>query len=66
MMIAQWLEDARLAAAEMIGKDQVQRRPGFRFVFVMPLLAAGGRHQPEQEEIFLSGGFGHLDRRAAA
>jgi hypothetical protein len=64
MMIAQWLEDARLAAAEMI-EDQVQRCPGSRFVFVMPL-SAGGRHQPEQEEIFLSGGFGHLDRRAAA
>src|SRR5208282_485783 len=34
--IAQRLENASLVATEMIGKDQIERFPGFRLVFVVP------------------------------
>ena len=35
--VAQWCENARLIAAEVVGEDQIQRRPRFQFVFVMPV-----------------------------
>src|SRR5579864_1366746 len=31
-----WPKYARFIPAEMVGSDQVERRPGFWFVFVMP------------------------------
>src|SRR5262249_5190292 len=70
--VAQRCEDARLVAAEVVGEDQIQRRPDLGLVVVVPLrvvpAAASGhlvRGQTEEEEVLLSGLLGHLDRRAS-
>ena len=57
----------------MVGEDQIQRRPRFRLVVIVPVrvvpTAAVGDlfgRQAEQEEVFLARLLGHLDRRAVA
>ena len=35
--VAQRIEDAGLVPAEVVGEDQIQRRPRLRFVFVVPV-----------------------------
>src|SRR5215471_15112963 len=37
--VAQWLEDARLLVAEVVGEDHVERLMGLGFVVVVPLWA---------------------------
>ena len=61
------LEDARLVRTEVIRKDQVERLPGFRLVFVVPIgavprLAVGDLlgGEAKQEEIL----FSRLDRKS--
>src|SRR5262249_15745914 len=71
--VADRAEDARLAAVEGAGPDQVERPARLGLVVVMPagvvpaaavLDLLGG--QPEEEEVLLTGRFGHLDRGAVA
>ena len=70
---AQRLENARLAPAEMIGKDQVERLARLRLVLVVPVRAVPGAAvgdflggEAEQEEILFARLLHHLDRRAVA
>jgi len=66
-------EDAGLVAAEMAGSDEIQGRPRFGLMVVVPMgivpAAAAGdllRRQSKQEEILFSGFLRHLDGCAVA
>ena len=69
--VAQFIEDARLIPAEVIGENQVQRGARLRLVLIMPgwiIPAGAGSHllrgQAEHEKVFLTRRLGHLDGRA--
>src|ERR1700683_4996972 len=69
----QRLEDPGLIRAEVVGEDQIERLPGFRLIFIMPIgavpRAAVGDFlgsKAEQEEVLLPRLLGHFDRGAVA
>src|SRR6516162_4606529 len=71
--VMQRSENPGFKAAEIVGRDRVQRGAGFRIVVVVPSRAVPAaaaldlvRGQPKQEEIVLAGLLRHLDRRAIA
>src|SRR5262245_17685411 len=66
-------EGPRLIAARVIGKDQVERFSGLRFVVIVPMRVIPApivrhlfRRQAEQEEILFACLLGHLDGGSVA
>src|SRR5215469_15138571 len=66
-------KNSRLEAADIVGSDHVQSRPGFRLVVVMPMRAVPAttlrdllHSETKQKEVFLAGFFRHLDGRSVA
>ena len=64
-------KDAGVTAAEKVDGNEIHGCASLRLIVVVPLRAvpaAAPRHlfgrQPEQEEVPLAGGLGHLDRGA--
>src|SRR5271157_1454455 len=71
--IAQWGENTRLIAAEVVGEDQVQGGAGLRLVVVMPVRIVPATAigdllccESEEKEIVFASLFGHLDGGAVA
>src|SRR6266536_207302 len=68
--IAQWSKYSRFVAAEVVGENKIQSRPGLGLVFIVPVRTVPGtavldlvHGEAEEEQVFLPGLLRHFDGR---